>query len=468
MKINLRNIDILWNYLGLFFSLAANVIWLPLLIYFLSADRVGIWYIFVSIGTIVSLIDFGFSSQVSRAVAYSWSGALNLQSIGIFDMNVGDDPNYELLNVVIKMCRMLYLVLGIIVLLLMSTAGTFYVFNITNALSDNTIFFAWGIYILSVFFNIYIGYYTVVLRGIGDLSHLSKANIISKFFMISIGIVLLNLGYGIIGLSISGLLSGFLQRYICKMYLKKYHHLWEMFSKVVRKNNYTYEYVMKALWHNTWRDGLVTIANYFNTQATILICGMFLTLSETGIYSLSIQIIGAIIGIASGVNNSYMPSLYSAWVNKDRTMAKVIIAKSITTYYIIAILGILCFMLLGIDIIKWIKPEFVINNVVFLLMAFHMFLLSRHQMAASYISTMNKLPYTLSFVVSSFASVVVAFLLMKYENWGIYGLIIGPMAIQSIYNNWKWNHYINQQLDVNEYTLIKIGFDKYMKHFRKA
>ena len=63
MQINTQKKDIIWNYLGIFFSLGSQVIWLPVLIHYLPPDILGLWYVFVSIGGMVELLDSGFTRE---------------------------------------------------------------------------------------------------------------------------------------------------------------------------------------------------------------------------------------------------------------------------------------------------------------------------------------------------------------------------------------------------------------------
>lgn len=75
MQINTRKKDVIWNYLGIFFSLGSQVIWLPVLIHYLPPDILGLWYVFVSIGGMVELLDSGFTPTLSHCMSYAWSGA---------------------------------------------------------------------------------------------------------------------------------------------------------------------------------------------------------------------------------------------------------------------------------------------------------------------------------------------------------------------------------------------------------
>ena len=61
MGIKAKKKDIVWNYIGIFFSMGANFLILPFMLWFLDADSIGLWYVYLSIGGIAALFDFGFN-----------------------------------------------------------------------------------------------------------------------------------------------------------------------------------------------------------------------------------------------------------------------------------------------------------------------------------------------------------------------------------------------------------------------
>ena len=48
MQITTKKKDIIWNYLGVFFSLGSQVIWLPVLVHYMPPDILGLWYVFIT------------------------------------------------------------------------------------------------------------------------------------------------------------------------------------------------------------------------------------------------------------------------------------------------------------------------------------------------------------------------------------------------------------------------------------
>ena len=83
MIIRIQKKDIMWSYLGALLSMTANIIMIPFLVYFLSSDMLGLWYVFCSIGAMTALFDFGFSTTFARNITYCWSGASILKKRGL-------------------------------------------------------------------------------------------------------------------------------------------------------------------------------------------------------------------------------------------------------------------------------------------------------------------------------------------------------------------------------------------------
>ena len=457
MLIQTKRRDIIWNYLGIFFSMALQVIWLPVLIYYLPPDILGIWYVFLSIGAVVQLFDLGFNPTISHCVTYAWSGAIDLKKIGVIFTEGNREPNYALMAGLWNACRYLYFGIAFAAAAAMALGGTAYLKHIAFKYYSSELFCAWGIYIASVFANLYIGYYTVILRGIGDVSRANKANVIAKGAFLICGTAGLALGQGLVSLSVSYFLSGFILRSLCKRYLLREHKFSEILKDYKSQTIYSKGHLLKTMWFNAWRDGLVTLTSFLNGQATVLLCSNFLSLYETGIYSFSIQVINAITAIANALMGAYSPAMQSAYVTKNKSMAKDLYGKAMAGFYLVCLCGFMGFLLIGIPIISFLRKDFVINPEYFAIMALANFLFVRHRDSAWFISTMNKLPYTFSFTIFGILSITCTFIGLYFFNLQIWGLILIPFVCQAAFNNWYWNFAVNKYLGTNEFKLISSG-----------
>lgn len=469
MVINAGKKDVIWNYLGIFFGLGSNAIFLPVMIHYLPPDMVGLWYIFASIGDIVQLFDMGFNPTISHNVTYAWSGASDLKKDGVVFTEGNRGPNIPLMCGVLRACRFLYLRISLAAAFVMLVFGTLYIHNVAASYLTWDVYIAWFIYIVSIFTNLYIGYYAVVLTGTGDVFRKNKATIISKGLFVILGVIGLALGFGLLCLSISYLVSGFVLRYLCRKYLLENHSFEPLLNSKnsVIEGKYTVKYIIGTMWHNAWRDGLVTITAYLTGQATVLISGAYLSLYETGIYSVSMQIINVLLGVAGGLFGAYAPALQSCYVTKNVEKSKVLYQRAISCLYFLTILGIIAFLVIGIPIIRFIRHDFIINRMYFTILAVSMFLMIRHRRAAFLISTWNTLPFTFAFISFGILSVFCTYIGLAFFHLGIMGLICIPLIVESLYNNWKWVVVVNKFYNITELDILKFGMRELLDIIRK-
>jgi len=152
MSINLSKKDVVWGYFAQFFSLATGLITLPLILNMLSTEEIAMNYLMITIGSLVSLFDFGFAPQFGRNITYIFSGAQELKKEGIEISSSSNEVNYRLLATMIHTARYVYKLIGFIVLFVMLTFGTWYISKATNGFSNvNNALIIWLVYSFSYF-----------------------------------------------------------------------------------------------------------------------------------------------------------------------------------------------------------------------------------------------------------------------------------------------------------------------------
>lgn len=456
MSIKVTNKDIIWNYIGIIMSMFSNLLLLPFMVYFIDGDLLGLWYVYLSIGGIVTLFDFGFNPTFARNVAYCWSGAESLNPEGV-NFVYESKPNYILLKKVIDTCKLIYFIIAFIALFIMATAGTIYIFFIASNIFNVSVVISWIIYILAVYLNIYYGYYATFLRGVGAVSLYNKINVLARIIQIIISIGLMFLGYQIIAVSLAYLFYGFLLRFFSKKAFYSYNDI-GFYLKNINKTTIKEIFILfKTVWHNAWKDGIVALSNYSANQASTLIASFFLSLSETGIYSISVQLITAIATISAGLYTAYQPAMQSAYINNNKNELKKLMAISITAFDLIFIFGVIFLLMIGIPILRIIKPTSTFNNYVIIGLAVYNFFYKRQSYYTSFISNTNCVPYMKPYIISSLLGIFLSILFIRFFHLGIWGLIIGQFLPQIIYNCWKWTYDVHKMLNTNIYQMFVIG-----------
>lgn len=457
MNIKVSNRDIIWSYLGTFMSLFANVITLPFIIFFLDGDMLGLWYIFISLGSIASLFDFGFSVTFSRNITYCWSGAQELKKENV-EFAKNRVVNYVLLKEVISTCKWIYLLISIVTIMLMGIFGTMYIFYISKGINGSTHIWAWGIYLCSIFLNLYYGYYAAFLRGVGALSTINKNTIISRVLQIVITIVLLYLNCGIVGACVGYLLYGIVFRSLGKITFYSYCNIGTNLKKVIAKCKYERKLeLFSIVWHNAWRDGLVSISMYLCNQASTIMCSLFLSLEETGVYSLGLQIATAVATVSVSLYSTYQPAIQSAYINRNKEKIKEIMSLIVLVFIVLFILGTGVVLVIGLPILRIIKPSAVISAPVLIGICISQFVIKLRNCYTSYFSCTNRLPYVKSFMISSAICILLSYIFLSFFNMGVWGLIIAQIVSQIIFNFWYWPLKVHDELGYSIKDIFVIG-----------
>ena len=456
MRISVGKKDTIWSFLGTALSMGANLIILPFILRYLNDDEVAIYYVFTSLSAIAILFDFGFSPSIARSMAYAWSGVSTLKSSGTGETD-SSEPNYVLMQTIIKTCKIIYFVISSIALILLLSIGTFYISYITRENPQSDFIISWLIYAVAIFLNILFSYYSVFLRGVGAVAKINIATIVSRLLQIFICVITLILGFGLVGVAVAYLVYGFLFRILGNVWFYRYCNIGKHLNRKQRVSKEEVKSVIKVMWPNTWRDGLVTLSNYLLNQATTVIASLYLTLQETGVFSLSVQLTSAIATIAGTLYTTYQPALQSAFANKEKYKQKEYMSIVLLSFVVLYGLGMVALITVGLPLIQILRPGYTISISILLLVGLYQFILKLRNCYCSYISTTNRLIYSNSFLISAIVCVSLAILFSKTFGYGIYGLVIAQLLSQFIYNAWHWPIFVHKELELGIIETLKLG-----------
>jgi O-antigen/teichoic acid export membrane protein len=451
--------DVIWNYIGTFMAMGANLLLLPFFIYFLTGDSLGLWFVFASVGGLVTLFDFGFSPTLARNVAYTWGGAKSLIHNDVIHSN-NNEPNYLLLKKVLITSKFIYLLISLLALLILLSIGTYYIYVVSGEISGYSHIFAWLIYCVAIFMNLYYGFYITFLRGVGAIKQVNIATVFSRIFQILSSIIFLFLGFGILGIAISYLLYGLTFRSISKRLFLKFQNIGFKLNLITSKVDKSEILILfRVIWHNAWKDGLVSLSRFLSNQATVLISSIYFTLIETGYYSISIQLVAAISTLSTTVYSVFQPSFQALHITGDQEKIRKLMSISVVTYLLSFIIGLFALVLIGFPILSYIRPTFKVDLLIFTSITIYDFLLKHQFLFASFISNTNKVPYMPSFILSSLFGIILSIILLETTNFGLWALIISQIVSQLIYNNWKWTSVVLKSLDITYTKLLCLGFN---------
>ncbi len=393
------------------------------------------------------LFDLGFAPTFARNVTYVWSGATALERDGTQFEGHSQTIDEQLFNTLIKTSQYIYRRLACIATLCLVLIGSLYLYLVAGYMITLTTIVAWVIFCISIYVNLYMGYFAALLRGTGKVSALNKALTISKLSQLFIVIILLLSNFSLLAVSVGFLINGLVLRWLCRDAFfgdRKVKRITAMIGNVSRQSVLQ---LYKVISYNAFRDGRVAIANYLATQATSIIASFYLSLSAVGVYSISVQLATAVVSAAAAYVNTYHPAFQAAYITGDMRQQRTIVKRGFFIFYLIAAIGVVGILTIGLPILEFIKPDTSFDRLVFLGYAVYMILWQQQSISASFISNTNEIPYVRAFELSAALSVLAGIILCQFGRLGVWGLIGGAALVQGVYNNWRWTGLVLKRLN---------------------
>lgn len=456
-KISITKSDVIWGYLAQFFNIGANIIILPVILNLLSSELLGIWYVFLTIGSFVTLLDFGFQPTFTRNVSFAFSGATSLQKEGIdLSQTILDRPNFVLLNNLIITMKRFYGVMSFIMFLFLISLGTFYIIYLSKNLNERSeIIIAWLIYIIATCLSFYYYYFNSLLQGRGLIKENNVLIIISKFVYIIFSVVGLTLGYGIISVSLATCLSIIVNRCFANYFFYKGDIKKKLGEDEVQTNKKS---LFNIIWHNASKVGLANLAIFFTTKGNIFFVSYFLSLNVVASYGLTIQVVSLIAGISQLYFHTYIPLLSKKRIENNKNDLSKIFGEGLFIMIVsYCLMGILV-VLLGNKILLMISSNTLLLPPLPLLLLLIIYLLdTNHSISLILLVTKNQVPYFVAAIISGIGIGIISPFLMGFLNWGVYGAIFAVGLVQILYHNWKWPVEVSKDLGISYFKFLRIG-----------
>jgi len=350
---------------------------------------------------------------------------------------------------------------AITALVVLLIGGTRYIEYIARDIPGNNYIYAWYIYNIAVFFNIYYNYWTSALKGVGAIQQAQKAVILSKITQIVLSVLGLYSGLGLIALAAAYLTSGFILRISSKLMLYSYKGIGITIGEYKKSVTGVEVFgTIKVVWYNAKKVGLVSLSSFAITQSTTMISAAFVGLDATASYGLSLQIITVIAGVSQTFFTTVTPMMIDLRISGKREELYKVLSSAMTVYWVLYFAGIT----VGLPLVALIKSNTDLPLIMVSFIALYIFLEANHSLYATFIAFSNNVPYVGAALVSGATITVFSLLIAKYTTLGIYGLMIVQCLVQLCYNNWKWPYVVMKEFKTNPWKMFKIGYkDSYIR-----
>lgn len=448
--------DIRSSYVNLILSSLVGVLLLPFILRALSPAEVGIWYVMVAVGGLTVVLDFGFMTTMGRHVTYAWSGLSSLAA-GKLDVESQnqDGPNLTLLKEVIRTARLLYLMITLLALLLMATAGTAYLASVGHGvIGQESTAIAWGVYVLATCIGIYFGYWTPVLRGVGGVRMSNVSSISGKIAQLLSTLVALWLGWGLVGVSLGYLLGALVFRVVSALAFQRWENLGDKLRDIPEPGLAVCQSHLRTMWPSAWRQGVASLSQYLHGALPVLIVSGMMGLEDAAIFGLTAQLVGVIRVAGNALYNAMVPAMVNGRVHNDipglRKQFHLAWGVSIC---VMGVGGVAMIVILPALLARIGSATTILGASVALVYVLMEVAVNAHMIASHFIQTGNQVPmakaYLVTVVLTGLLEVVL--LSMTHTMWVI---AITPIVTHGVYNMWKWPAVVARELHESTLQLL--------------
>jgi O-antigen/teichoic acid export membrane protein len=263
----------------------ANLILIPILVKKLTTPELALWWIFVTLGGFAYLSDFGFGQAISRVYSYLWAGADSIDTEGLRVPPEGADPNRPALRRFNATVRRLYFWLSVAGLVALAAGGSLYLWRSAGAsMHRGEFWLAWSFFATSVVYNIGTSHWILACQGINRVRELQFSSLWGGVaYVLAAGTMLL-LGFGLWSMVIATALRAWISREICAAAYRV--SVPRIQGEILAPDLG----ILRKIWPNVWKFGLISVAGYAINSAPVLICGFFLGEAATASYGLTSQL----------------------------------------------------------------------------------------------------------------------------------------------------------------------------------
>lgn len=451
--------DVVWNFVATFMRVASGIIILPLVLRLMPTQEVGLWNVFITIGSLAGLLDFGFSNAFSRNIAYIFGGVKTLRSKGYVTVESEDKSiDYGLLKSVISSMRIYYGIISGAFLLIFIVGSPFYLSPILQKYSGNhqEIWISWFVYGALIAYQLYTYYYNSLLTGRGQIKNVLQITVIGQTSRILVSVIFLLLGYGIISLVIGQLVSDIVNRTLC--YITFYDKDTKKSLSIV--NKIPVKEVFEIMTPNAVRIGITSIGSFFINKIVMFIAPLNLSLSDIASFGTTKQMIDLIISLGGIWMGTYYPKINLYRVNNNIDGIKRLYLKAKINMLLSFIICGIGLIILGPAVLSLIhsKTQLLPSTLIgiFLIISY---LDANQGLATTMLLTKNEVPFMKAVLISGIATLGLLYFSLEFTELGILGMIISSGIAQSTYQNWKWPLMVKKELKirVQDYFNLIIG-----------
>lgn len=447
--------DLAWAYGAQVFNVGSGLMLLPFALRYLGAEDMGVWYLFIAFAALGQLLELGFQPTIARQAAYVYGGASSLHPDGLPEMGrrAISEP---LLADLYAAGRRVYALLATAAAVLLVVGGGLYLAWLPSTRGNVThTLVAWTVYAVGAAVTFGGGVHAGFLQGRGEVAAASRSLALGKAFMVAVSVPALALGYGLLGLAVSSLAGALLYRWLL-------HRLFlapdRSETALLRGKTPRDSHCIGVLWKSAWRLGAVQIGAFLILRANLILASAYFALGEVAAYGLALQVAGLLGTVAAMLATLLMPRMSTLQAQGRMDELRRLFSTAIVGAALLYATGAALLLLLGPAALHGLGSRTTLPPQPLLaLLLGVLFLELLHSVSATYLTTLNRVPFTSAALLSGVAVVTLAYALVRLTDLGLAALVAAQGLVQLAYNNWKWPLEAMRHLGMRPSEVLRLG-----------
>ena len=427
--------DLVYGLVSQVLQMGSGLLLLPVVVATLTSAEIGFWYVFMSIQSLVYLIDFGFIPTFSRNFNYVFAGANAIRSDGLAPPTETGHVSIGLLRGLLKTSRNIYRLMAIVVGAFLATAGSLYLARLVGDTPGvPNIWFDWWVFCAALTGHTYFQWQIAVLNGADRIRETYVVAIVSRGVQIVLSVIGLALHPSLTTLVVVYALSALVMRlhlFLCMRDIL-------LTTKKAVGSALPQSDLFPLLWSNTWRYGLVLISSFLIARFNVLLIAWFFGVETSGTFAIASQALIAITAVSHVLSTMAFPKIIGSKVTGDFERAKTLLSAALVFMWASFVAGAVALIVLGPYLLSLVKEGARLPMAsVLVLMAIATFIESNLQLLTTAITADNKIPFMRAYILSGIL-IAVGCMLAGSAGLGFQSFLAIQIIVQCTFNAWRW------------------------------
>jgi O-antigen/teichoic acid export membrane protein len=444
----------LWAYAAQFSGISLSLVLLPLIIWYFPVERVALWYLFLTIGSLGALAEQSLEPAITRYVTYARSGVGELPKYGARPSIGTGQIDPQLVGTVVAAARWLHARTSAFNLVVFGAGGGLYLWFLAspNNLGTETLQ-AWGLFTAAQYLGCRLMVNIPILQGMQRTREAFQVLALQRAGFLVTAIVGIALFPRLEVIGIAQLIATTLGMGTA----------WLRVSRLLAANGVTSHHekvsaVIREIFQGSLKLWITRFGAFQIVKSNLLLVSGFVGLQAAGSLAISMQAMEAIGLLALTPLFFRLPGLYELRTLGLTQDMKGCIGNSLLIAWMTFCVGGICLLWQGPDLLGLLGSQSTLLPAGSLLLLLVTGLLEmNHSFSATLLLLENRVPFMKAAVLSGLLIVCLSSLILSQTGLGIFGALAVPFVVQLAYNNWKWPLEALRSLDTNYLELAKIG-----------